>query len=158
MVAYFGLQGNNSPGTYEDWASVNVTGVLGVNESENFTTEPNRNVSGNWNNMSGATADLVVTSTNDLPAYWVSWTLPAQGFSIGANTNTAATVWINPDFYSDYGDNIQAPFGMPQQYGGKMWDMLPSDDLPTVDGNPFTQRAPNAFFILSTNVFNPFGG
>lgn len=157
MVAYFGLQGNNSPGTYEDWASITVTGVAGVNESEDFTAESGRNISGLWNNMSGAAADLVVTTTNDLPAYWVSWTLPAVGFNIGTSISIPSTQWINPAFYSDY-DNGQAPFGMAQQYGPNTWIMLPFEDFPTTDGNLGSPKAPNAFFILSTNVVNPFGG
>ena len=158
VVAYFGLQGNNTPGTYEDWATISVSGVAGANENDNFTEETSRNLSPIWNNMSAVAADLVIVSTNDMPAYWVRWTLPAQGYSIGSSTNVPAAQWINPDYYSDYNDNTQPPFGMPQQFGPNIWDLLPSDDLPTVDGNPGSAVAPNAFFLLSTNVVNPFGG
>lgn len=157
VVAYFGLQGNNSPGTYEDWAAISVSGVAGENENENFTTETSRNLSPIWNNMAAVAADVAIVSTNDMPAYWVHWTLPAQGYSIGSSTNVPAAQWINPAYYSDYNDNTQPPFGMPQQYGPNIWDLLPSDDLPTVDGIPGSVPAPNAFFLLSTNVVNPGG-
>ena len=155
MVAYFGLQGNNSPGTYEDWTSISVSGVAGVNENEDFTKETSRTLPTRWDNMSAAAADLVIVSTNDLPAVWVIWTLPAQGLSIGSSTNLPASQWINPDFYSGYFDNTQPPFGMPQQYGPKTWDLLPADDLPTVSGSAGGPVAPTAFFLLSTNVVSP---
>ena len=158
VVAYFGLQGNNSPGTYEDWTAISVTGVQGVNENEDFTKETSRNLSPVWNNMAAAAADVVILSTNDFPAYWVQWTLPAQGYNIGSSTNLPAFQWINPDYYSDYNDDTQPPFGMPQQYGPNMWDLLPSDNLPTSNGAPGGPISPTSFFIISTNVVNPFGG
>ena len=41
LVAYFGLQPNSSTGIgqYEDWASIQVNGVAGVNENDNFATD-----------------------------------------------------------------------------------------------------------------------
>ena len=154
LVAYFGLQGNNSPGTYEDWATIAVHGVLGLNENEDFTKEPNGNLPSAWMNMSAAAADLVIVSTNDLPGYWVNWTLPAGGYFIGSSTNLPSSQWINPAFYGDYNDET-APRGMPSQYGPKMWVLLPFDDLPTVDGNPGSPIAPHAFFLVSTNAISP---
>jgi hypothetical protein len=155
LVAYFGLQGNNSPGTYEDWTAISVTNVTGVNEREDFTTEPNRSLSALWDNMSGAAADLLIISTNDMPSYWVTWSLPAINFSIGTKTNLLqAGPWINPAWYSGYNDE-SAPFGLAQQLGPNMGIMLPKDDLPTVDGTQNGVPAPMAVFLVSTNTVSP---
>jgi hypothetical protein len=156
MVAYFGLQGNNSPGTYEDWTAISVHGVSGVNENEDFTKYPDGNLSSTWMNMCGAAQDLVIISTNDTPAYWINWNLPATGLSIGSSISLPASQWINPAYYSDY-DDVTSPRGIPSQFGPNMWVLLPFDSLPTVDGNIGSPLAPNAFFNLSTNVVNPPG-
>ncbi|HXI71538.1 MAG TPA: hypothetical protein VNN22_14380 [Verrucomicrobiae bacterium] len=156
LVAYFGLQGNNSPGTYEDWTAISVQGVSGVNENEDFTKYPDGNLSSAWMNMSGAAADLVIISTNDMPAYWINWNLPATGLNIGSSTNLPASQWINPAYYSDYND-VNSPRGIPSQFGPNMWILLPPDCLPTVDGSIGGQIAPKAFFQLSTDVVNPPG-
>jgi hypothetical protein len=159
LIAYFGLQPNVDAGIgqYEDWASISVTNVAGDNKSEDFTHDLNyRSVtqSGNWKNMSVQPASLVIISTNDIPAYWVNWTLPAGG-QLGSNTNLlSATPWINPAFYDSYYDET-APFGNPSQFGSKMWEVLPKDDLPTVDGSSGGVLSPTAFFLLSTNVISP---
>jgi len=159
LIAYFGLQPNATAGIgqYEDWASISVTNVAGDNKSEDFTHDLNyRSVtqSGNWKNMSVQPASLVIISTNDIPAYWVNWTLPAGG-QLGSNTNLlSGTPWINPAFYDAYFDKT-APFGAPTQLGLKMWEVLPKDDLPTVDGSSGGVLSPTAFFLLSTNVISP---
>ena len=158
LVAYFGLQANASPqpGTFEDWASISVHGVSGVNENEDFTKEPDGNLPSAWMNMCAATGDLVIVSTNDLPAYWLNWNLPATGLSLGSSTNLPASQWINPAFYNDYND-VTAPRVIPATFGPNIWVLLPFDDLPTKDGSMHGPLAPNSFFELSTNVVSPPG-
>jgi hypothetical protein len=159
LIAYFGLQPNVDAGIgqYEDWASISVTNVAGDNYYEDFTHDLNyRSVtqSGNWVNMSVQPVGLIIISTNDIPAYWLNWTVPAGG-QLGSNTNLlSATPWINPAFYDSYYDET-APFGNPSQFGSKMWEVLPKDDLPTVDGSSGGVLSPTAFFLLSTNVLSP---
>jgi hypothetical protein len=160
LVAYFGLQPNATAGVgqYEDWVSISVTGVYGVNESEDFTKENSRDitVSGYWNNtVAELPNSLVLISTNDMPAYWVNWTVPAINFAVGSKTNlVSGTTWISPEYYDGYFD-VNAPFGGPLQFGMNFWEVLPNDDLPTTDGLSYGVPAPTAFFLLSTNVTYP---
>ncbi len=163
VVAYFGLQPNSTTGQgqFEDWGSINVTGVSGTQESEDFTKEnsdfdPTTHVSpsGQFRSDSSAKPAGVVIVRTNLDQYWINWTLPAVNFNIGSSTNLPASQWINPAFYSGYFDEA-APRGNPTQLGSKMWVLLPTDDLPTVDGNPGSALAPNAFFLVSTNVISP---
>jgi hypothetical protein len=158
VIAYFGCQGNTLPpsGAYEDWATISVHGVSGVNENEDFTKYADGNLSSTWTNMSAAVQDLVIVSTNDTPAYWINWNLPATGLNIGSSISLPASQWINPAYFSDYND-INSPRGIPAQFGPNMWVLLSSDNLPTVDGNIGSLLATNAFFNLSTNVVNPPG-
>lgn len=156
LVAYFGLQPNSGAGIgqYEDWASISVTGVAGVNENDNFTTDTSFN-STYWNINTATVAlntcvQLVTTNT----PYWVSWTLPAVNYGLGtamsilANTNTSAP-WMLPEYYNGYADGNTIP-GQANQ-GSKTWVLIPSTCLPTVDGSQGGVLSPNAFFRL----FNP---
>jgi hypothetical protein len=155
LVAYFGLQPNSSAGEglYEDWASILVTNVAGVNESEDFTKKPTTSVtaSGLWFNNSAQAASLQVVSTNLFPAYWISWSLPAVNYELGAaaivtgSTNTPAP-WMLPEYFNGYGDGTY-PASESQQ-GSMRWVLLPRTCLPTVDGNPGSMPAPNAYFQL----------
>ena len=158
VSAYFGCQISSTAaiGAYEDWASISITGT-GSPINENFTTEPSGTLSATWRTVYGG-ADggaAVIISTNDFPEYWVNWTVPAVGLSLGSSTNLPASQWINPGYYSDYNDAITAPRGIPSTFGSKAWVLLPNDDLPTVDGNIGSAVAPKAFFLLSTNVISP---
>jgi hypothetical protein len=182
LVAYFGLQPNSTAGEglYEDWASITVTGVNGVNENEDFTKEsadfavvsPNSyktSPSGQFRPDSSALATGVVIVRNNVDQYWVNWTLPAANFTLGTKTNLLQTgLWIIPVYYSGYGypdttANL-APRGIPVQLGTQDWVLLPSDDLPTVDGLQYNPGSPNpgigvpspmAFFLVATNVYSP---
>jgi hypothetical protein len=159
LVAYFGLQPNSTAGVgeYEDWASISVTGVYGVKESEDFTKESTRDItaSGYWNNSVAALpTELVLISTNDMPAYWVNWTVPAINFAVSSTTNLLSGKWISPTYYDGYFDET-APYGAPLQFGINFWEVLPKDDLPTVDGSQNGVPAPTAFFLVSTNVVYP---
>lgn len=156
LIAYFGLQPNGTAGEgqYEDWASISITGVNGASLTEDFTTEPTRNPSGNWTEIEIANSIVVITPS-DVPSYWVNWTLPAANFDIGAKTNLLTqSQWISPAYYSGYSDNA-APYGAATQYGAKMWVLLPPDDQPTANGVPGGARVPDAFFVASTNVTYP---
>jgi hypothetical protein len=156
VVAYFGLQPNSGAGMgqYEDWASISVAGVAGVNENDSFTTDASFN-SALWNINTLTVAlntcvQLVATNT----PYWVNWTLPAVGYGLGTamdvlgNTNTSSP-WMLPEYYNGYGDGNTIPGSANQ--GSKTWILIPSTCLPTVDGSQGGTHSPNAFFKL----FNP---
>jgi len=156
MVVFFGLQPNGTAGEgqYEDWAFISISNVVGTSDYEDFTTEPARSTAGPWTAMDTAPS-LIVVSTNDSPAYWVSWNLPAVGFDIGSKTNLlAAGPWISPQYYGAYFDNTP-PYGKASQLGPFMWMLLPKDDLPTADGSQGGPLAPRAYFIGATNVVFP---
>ena len=164
VTAYFGLQPNSTAGEglYEDWASITVTGVAGTQENEDFTKEssdidPNTyyTPSGQFRSDSSALrAGVIIVKTN-LDQYWVNWTLPAANFELGTKTNLLQTgSWINPAYYSGYFDET-APRGAPVKLGTKNWVLLPTDDLPTVNGLPGGVLAPTAFFLVATNVVSP---
>jgi hypothetical protein len=166
LTAYFGLQPNSTAGEgqYEDWGSIVVTHVAGVNESEDFTEEPlgtaaGGGVSAVWTNNSAQVASLVVVATNDLPAYWVSWTLPAvnYGLATSMNVNGSANTplpWVTPEYFIDYayGDT----FPSQSQQGSKVWSMIPTYGLPTTNGLQYGMGgvgpAPSAFFKLINPV------
>ena len=156
LVAYFGLQPNGTAGEgqYEDWARISITNVAGSSVYEDFTTESSRSTTGPWTPLQ-TSPSLIVASTNDFPAYWMGWTLPAVNFDIGSKTNlTTPGSWISPQYYGGYFDNT-APYGKASQLGTRMWELLPKDDLPTVDGTQNGVLAPRAFFLVSTNVVFP---
>ncbi len=159
LVAYFGLQPNSTAGEgeYEDWASITVTGVSGTQESENFSTEPSFNPNGYWANNSAQISSLQPVTTNT--PYWVSWTLPAVNYTLGTGTNLLApgsdntpSGWMVPEYYNGYNGS---PGGndLPGQTaeGSKIWVLMPSTCLPTLNGLQGGVLAPNAFFRL----FNP---
>jgi hypothetical protein len=160
LYAFFGLEPNVNAGVgqFEDWASISISNVADGSFSEDFTKESTRNVtsSGYWVNFSQVPASIVLIATNDLPAYWVNWdAVGSTGLSLGSKTNILQSgPWIDPRFYAAYGDEA-APFGAPVLLGFENWLVLPKDDLPTANGQPFTPLAPNAFFQVSTNVVSP---
>jgi hypothetical protein len=164
VTAYFGLQPNSTAGEglYEDWASITVTGVAGTQENEDFTKEssdidPNTyyTPSGQFRSDSSALRAGVIIVRTNLDLYWVNWTLPAVNFELGTKTNLLQTgSWINPEYYSGYFDET-APRGAPVKLGTKNWVLLPTDDLPTMNGLPGGVLAPTAFFLVATNVLSP---
>jgi hypothetical protein len=152
LVAYFGVQPNSTAGEgeYEDWASISVTGVAGVNENENFTTEAS--ISSEWetNTLTTALNSSVELATTNTP-YWVYWTLPANGYGLAVATNLTTAPWHLPEYYNDFGDGNTIPGTAAQ--GNNEWVLVPLTCLPTVDGNMQNGQAlsRNAFFKL----FNP---
>jgi len=165
LVSYFGLQPNtaNGEGQYEDWGAISISNVMDGSITEDFTKEsadfagsPQISPSGYFrSDISATPAGLVIIRTN-LDLFWVSWTLPAANFNLGTKTNLMQPgPWINPAYYSSYSDELN-PRGNPSQFGQSMWELLPADDLPTVDGIPGSAPSPTAFFIVSTNnVISP---
>ena len=159
VAAFFGCQPNGTAGIggYEDWISITITGTAQP-ISEDFTTEPGRTLT-KWSSAYGGAAlgAAVVVSTNDMPAYWVNWTTgdPTFKYDIGSKTNLLTPgPWISPQYYSGYFDNT-APYGAQQLFGPRYWVLEPKDDLPTANGLPGGPLAPNAFFLVATNVAYP---
>jgi len=156
LVAYFGLQPNSSTGIgqYEDWASISVSGVAGVNENDDFTTETSINSAvWNINTLTVALQSCVQLATTNTPL-WVNWTLPAVNYGLGTavsvfgGTNTPYP-WMEPEYFNGYNDGNNIP-GQASQ-GSKVWVLIPSNCLPTADGQPFGVPSPSAYFRL----FNP---
>lgn len=163
LVSYFGLQPNGTAGEgqYEDWASISVSNVSDGSFSEDFTHEgsdfsgtPLTSPSGFFrSDISVTPAGVIILRTN-LDQYWVNWTLPAPNFTLGTSSTLLTNQWINPAYYSGYNDQNN-PRGNPSQFGQKMWTLLPTDDLPTVDGIPGSAPAQAAFFLVGTNIVSP---
>jgi hypothetical protein len=154
LVAYFGLQPNSltGEGQYEDWASISVSGVAGTQESENFTSETSFNPNGYWANNSASTSSLQFVPANG--AYWVNWTLPANGFGVGTASAVAGSAntpspWMLPEYFNNYSDGNTLPNQAAQ--GTKSWVVVPSTCLPTVDGSQGGTPSAIGFFKL----FNP---
>jgi hypothetical protein len=154
LVAYFGLQPNSGAGIgeYEDWGSISVNGVAGVNENDDFTTETSLNSSvWNINTLTVALQTCVQLVSTNTP-YWVTWTLPAPDYglaTVGVLQNTNTYPWKLPEYYNSYGDGLTIP-GTANQ-GNMVWVLIPTTCLPTVDGQPGSALSPSAFFRL----FNP---
>jgi hypothetical protein len=145
MVAYFGLQPNGGAGEgeYEDWASIKVTGVTGVNENEDFTKEAA--ISADWMNMSAVPGALQLASTNT--PVWIKWTTPDTGFGLEASgTVNGVNGWFSPAYYTGFGADAPVPTKMGNN---GMWTLIPIDALPTTDGSQLGTPAPNGFFRLS---------
>jgi hypothetical protein len=94
LVAYFGLQPNSSSGIgqYEDWGSISVNGVAGVNENEDFTQETALTGAWNINTLTTTLQSCVQVVSTNTP-FWVTWTLPAPNYGLATvgvlqNTNT----------------------------------------------------------------------
>jgi hypothetical protein len=168
LQAVFGIQPNSTAGQgrYLDYGMISVTGVIGVNEFEDFTKEgsditANVTPSGQFNNGSSyLAASTIIVTTND--ALWINWTQPANGFTLSTTTNLAQPNWINPGWYSGYSDtNAPRVMPLPQAFASKFWVLLPKDTIPTASGaqNPTPPAAlppaPTAFFRLATNVVSP---
>jgi hypothetical protein len=170
LFVAFGEQPNNGAGqgAYVDIGSIGITNVVDGNEFEDFTKEgsdfvANFTPSGLFkNDMSQLPAAAIIQTTND--AFWVNWTQPAISFTLSSITNLQHTNWINPGWYSGYADtNAPRVMPLPKGFNGKFWVLLPSDDLPTANGQQNSGSpgpasfapAPNAFFRIGTNTVSP---
>jgi len=169
LQAVFGLQPNSSAGQgqYIDYGMIQITGVAGTSEFEDFTTEgsdiaANLTPSSLFNNSASfLAASTIIVTTND--SSWLNWTIPAVGFSLATTTNLTSPNWINPGWYSQYSDtNAPRVMPLPQPFGSKFWVLLPKDTIPTANGLQNTTPpavsyapAPKAFFRVATNVVSP---
>jgi hypothetical protein len=147
-VVVFGNQPNGvtaAEGIPEDYASISVTGVAGLHENENFTTEPS--ISGAWDLSNCDNTNTLALVTTNTP-YWVKWTLPDVGFGLAVSPNVNSGPWYLPEFYNGYYD-----VPVPAAQGKLRWYLVPSDclPLPIVGGIPQVSQPhyPNAFFRLS---------
>jgi len=155
LVAYFGLQPNSSTGMgqYEDWASITVAGVAGVNENDNFMTDSSFNNS-LWSiNTSTVALNSCVQLVTASTPYWAFWTHPAINYDLGTARNVTALRssntpdgWVLPEYYNSYNDGSTIPNEASQ--GNKTWVLMPSTCLPTVNGAPGGALSPKAFFQL----------
>jgi hypothetical protein len=157
-------------GLYEDYGIISITGVASGTQTENFSQESsdfnNGTSPGGYfqNNYSVDPANLVITR-NGLDKYWFSWTEDIEGdYALITDTNILAppAQWISPLYYSNYNiPDETAPRGAAVQHGAMYWELLPADELPTVDGgyqqNPPAINDPlaaSAYFMLTTNTAN----
>jgi hypothetical protein len=178
MLAIFGLQPNTAAGEgeYEDWAAIGITNVNATGNGnpagviyEDFTTESSdlsaAGETPSFNFVANAISSTyndqcIIQTTND--AWWVNWTFPASGFTLSSSTNLANPHWINPGWYSGYGDT-NAPRVMPlgNTFGSKYWVLLPYDDVPTANGQQNVSlptagpAAKQSFFVVTTNTVSP---
>jgi hypothetical protein len=156
VLAVFGLQsygpaptsGTPNEGTYIDYASISVNGVMDGNYSEDFTKEAAGNTittSGLWDTSDSAIPASVQLVTSATPL-WFNWTLPAIGYALGEATQVPVTAapgnqggWVLPTGFS--GNSVQPA---PVNQGGTNWLLFPAACLPT---------NANSVWTLGTNVF-----
>jgi hypothetical protein len=159
-------------GSYEDYGTISITGVASGNQTENFSAETSDFSGGTspggyfQNNYSVDTNNLVITR-NGLDAYWFSWNqdlLNNYDLVTGTNLFEPLSQWISPTYYSGYNiPDETAPRGVGVLYTPNYWELLPTDELPTANGNfqssPPTINNPlasKAYFLLTTNTANIF--
>jgi len=150
MILSFGNQCNGvlgNEGIPNDWTKISVTGVAGLNENDDFTTEDVIDPF-TWDTSNSNTPFSVVLVTNGVP-YWVTWTSPSIGYGLGVSTNVSAGPWKLPEYYNSYNDGTNLVSQALQ--GTVYWALIPPTCLPTVDGQPQSGQklSPNAFFRYS---------
>jgi hypothetical protein len=150
MLLSFGNQCNGvsaNQGVANDWAKISVSGVSGVNETNDFTKETSIDPLV-WDiSNSNTKSSVVLVTTND--HYWVTWSSPSTGYGLGVSSSLTGT-WQLPEYYNSYATGTNSvPYEALQ--GTLNWALIPANCLPTVDGLPHTGQAlsKNAFFRLS---------
>ena len=143
-----------------DVSHIQTIGVTGP-VNDNFTTDTAINLAV-WDPSDSAQPSSLVLVTNG-SSYWVTWTMPDADFldassglgELGVATNLTSGQWVVPEYYNYYNDGIYLPNSAAQ--GTMKWTLIPSNCLPTVDGQPQNgQRlSPNAFFRLFDNTNPP---
>jgi hypothetical protein len=164
----FGIQNNGNVangGLADDWASISVSGTLGLtndlgvstNFTENFTQEGTNALNTTvWNlaTSDGGAGQTVLVATN--APYWVKWNTPDTGFVLATGTNIVSGPWKLPEFYNSYTDGTNVIANQTTQAKVR-WNLMQLYYLPTADGSQGTNQtaggplAPNAFFRLQTN-------
>jgi hypothetical protein len=124
---YLGMQANNAPAinTAVVYSSFSITGSVNP-FSDNFLTDTVLNTN-NWD-TSEANSPKTVLVVPSTAAYWLRWTIPANGYVLETGANlTNFSKWTTPSMYS--AENI---FGEQQQ-------LVDSTELPA---------GKNAFFNM----------
>jgi hypothetical protein len=158
MILSFGNQCNGNganQGVPNDWAKISVSGVVGLNETNDFTQNTNID-STVWDTSNSNTPFSVVLVTTNA-SYWVTWTVPYTGFGLGVATNLTGP-WKLPEYYNNYyGDGFTNSVPVQATQNTTNWSLIPKNSLPTVDGLPQTGQAlsKNAFFRLSSPLPAP---
>jgi len=125
-----------------DYASITVSGTSQA-IADNFTTASSLDPLWTTANCDDPTTVQLITSNEP---YWVYWTVPDRGYGLGVATNVTTAPLMLPQYYNGYFDD---PILISN--GKLRWALIPSDCLPTADGQPQNGQplAPNAFFRLS---------
>jgi hypothetical protein len=156
MILSFGNQCNGNSanqGVQNDWAKISVSGVSGVNETNDFTHDATIDPTV-WDTSNSNTPFSVVPVGTNSP-YWITWTTPYTGYTLGVAANLTGP-WKLPEYYNGYADGTNS---VPVQatQGTLNWSLIPASCLPTVDGLPQSGQAlsKNAFFRLSNPAPTP---
>ncbi len=146
VTIYYGIVPENTAGfgQFIDTSRITTANVGGQNINDNFATDASFDTS-TWSTGYSFEANSVQLVTTDTP-YWVTWTVPANGFGLETATNltTPSAAWYSPGYYAGGTQPITTLMG-----GSLYWTLLNTADLPTVDGIPGDPVSKTAFFRLS---------
>ncbi len=154
LIIDFGTAPNN-PGGYGQWITFNkiaISNVVDGTQYDDFTQDDALNT-GLWNpgfsldstNANNA-GSVFLVSTNT--PYWVSWTIPENGYTLAtkASLNAGTNAWFSLGYY---GSLVGATNSTPQKMGTALkWTLIPKECLPTADGTVGGPASPSAFFRL----------
>jgi hypothetical protein len=159
VTAYFGVEANSAPaeGDYLDYSQISITGAEGNVLTENFLTDSTFNPNGYWTiNPTAADSSIILVTAGD--PLWVTWSPADIGYGLAVSPGLP----INepPGYnYLLYGYNGKNSFVLPQQFnnysdvpvanlqGTTMWELIPSDCLPSYQG-VLDMGVTNAYFEL----------
>jgi len=155
VVIDFGTNPNAEAG-YGQWVTygkIAITNVIDGDEYDDFTQDDTLNTD-LWNqgfslNSSNSINAGSVFQISTNTSYWVSWTLPDNGFVLEtkARLHSGTNAWFSPAYY---GSGVGIANTLPQQMGRTTkWTLVPAACLPTVDGTVGGAPSPTAFFRLS---------
>jgi len=153
MVLDIGTAPNNSPGygQFIDLKSIAISNVVNGSVFDDFTADTSFNTS-LWNqafsyNAASANNFGSVYQVSSNAAYWITWTQPAEGFTLAASGSvTNANTWSTPDYY---GAAVGATITKPQVQGGiHTWTLVPAATFPTIDGFLGSAVSPTGFYRL----------
>jgi hypothetical protein len=150
LILNIGLQNNGTPanaGIQDDWTKLSISGVAGLNLTNDFTKEDSLDTTNIWDVSNSNNRSTVVLVPTNAP-YWVKWTSPDNGWTLGVSSSLKGP-WKLPEFFNNYADGTNS---VPNQalQGNLVWALMPSSCLPTANGAPGGALAPNAFFRLSS--------
>jgi len=157
VTAYFGVYAQNaaSVGDYVDYSQISISGAP-TSFVDNFTADASINASYWQINPTAASTSIVLVTAGD--PLWVTWSPVDIGYGLGVSPGLP----INeaPGYnYLQYGYNGNNSFVLPQQFnnysdvpagnaqGATMWELIPSDCLPSYQG-VLDMGVTNAYFEL----------